>query len=100
MVPSEVISKLAYPLGAELSRTINSRGGTQAEFMRGLQSVPSLLVSNTGRTFLTSIVRQQAQQDQQLSVLADKWNPKTDGPWSEVKSKFYEDHPSDLSFYK
>jgi hypothetical protein len=90
---AEVIAKTAYPLAAELSRTINSRGGTQSEFLKGLQSVPSLLVSDTGRTMLTSIIRQQAQQDQQLGKLADSYNPKTDGPWSNVVEKFYNDHP-------
>jgi hypothetical protein len=90
---AEVIAKTAYPLAAELSRSINSRGGTQAEFLRGLQSVPSLLVSDTGRTMLTSIIRQQAQQDQQLGKLADSYNPKTDGPWSNVVEKFYNEHP-------
>jgi hypothetical protein len=55
--------------------------------------VPSLLVSDTGRTMLTSIIRQQAQQDQQLGKLADSYNPKTDGPWSNVVEKFYNEHP-------
>jgi hypothetical protein len=90
---AEVIAKTSYPLAAALSRSINSRGGTQAEFLKGLQSVPSLLVSDTGRTMLTSIIRQQAQQDQQLGKLADSYNPKTDGPWSNVVERFYNEHP-------
>jgi hypothetical protein len=94
VAPSEVISKTGYGLAAELARTINSqRGGTQGEFFRGLQNVPGLLVSDEGRKALTDIIRQGAKQDLELGKLADRYDSKRDGPWTDVVQKFYEDNP-------
>ncbi len=88
---TEVASKTGFGLAAEASRAISNRGGTQAEFLKGLQNVPGIFLSPEGNQAMISILKQQAQQEQQLGIHA--YNHKPGENWLQKEHDFYESNP-------
>ena len=88
---TEVASKTGFGLAAEASRAISNRGGTQAEFLKGLQNVPGIFLSPEGNQAMISILKQQATQEQQLGIQA--YNHKPGENWLQKERDFYEANP-------
>ena len=73
-----------------MTKAISNRPA-QSEFLRALENVPGLSMSNAGAGFMIDILRQKALHDSQLGqMVSDPDNRKN---WSDVQKNFYESHP-------
>lgn len=87
---SEMVNKLGFELATQLTKAISNRPA-QSEFLRALENVPGLSMSNAGAGFMIDILKQKALHDAQLGqLIADPENRKN---WSDVQKNFYESHP-------
>ncbi len=87
---SEMVNKLGFELATQLTKAISNRPA-QSEFLRALENVPGLSMSNAGAGFMIDVLRQKALHDADLGqMIADPDNRKN---WSEVQKRFYESHP-------
>jgi hypothetical protein len=87
---SEMVNKLGFELATQLTKAISNRPA-QSEFLRALENVPGLSMSNAGAGFMIDVLRQKALHDAHLGQLIT--DPENRKNWSEVQKRFYESNP-------
>lgn len=89
MPETEIISKMNAQLASASAKAMTGRP-TQAEFQIWMRNNPGLMTSKQGTLALINVLRQQAQQDLDLSKLAqnrDNWKN-----WPSVSDKYFQEH--------
>lgn len=89
--PTEVAQKTGFALTTAAVKAISSRP-TQMEFMKGLENQPGIFLSQAGNGAMINILKQQAESEKQLAIMAND-KPQQGENWLKTVDSYYKSHP-------
>lgn len=92
LTASNIINKTATQMAGKLTRELSARPAL-VEFTTYLKNTPGIMMNNQAAKYMISLLRQQEVAKEELGKLAMDVGSKNPRQWSEIKKKYYEEHP-------
>lgn len=92
LTASNIINKTATQMAGKLTRELSARPAL-VEFTTYLKNTPGIMMNNQAAKYMISLLRQQEVAKEELGKLAMDVGSKNPRQWSEIKKKYYDEHP-------